>query len=155
VSGLPPFPSDPTPDALEAFIAEWNSHPAMEHLRARIDLSDPEVPRAYIDALQPFHRGGMGTDAVVGAVTAGMIDLVIGLTGYLRLGRQQVGVAQLNVNFVRPVRGTSLMAEGHPTRVGRRLAYIDAQLYDDQSRLCATGSGIVAVAGSAPAGPSF
>lgn len=152
---LPPHPSAATPELIAAFVAEWNQHPAMRHMGAWIDLSDPSVPRARIDHLQPYHRGGLGTDAVVGAVIAGMIDLVIGLTGYLQLQGQQVGVAQLNVNFLKPVRGTSLVAEGRPTRTGRRLVYVDARLFDDQGQLCATGSGIVAIAGAEAHAPSF
>lgn len=155
MSGLPSLPAFDAPGAIQAFTDQWNRHPAMQHLGARIDLSDPAVPRAHIDALQTFHRGGLGTDAVIGAVTAGMIDLVVGLTGYLHLGGQRVGVAQLAVNFLCPVHGDSLMVEGRPSRVGRRLVYVDARLYDDQQRLCATGSGIVSLAGSEPSGPSF
>ena len=88
--------------------AQWNQHPGMQHLGATLDLSLPGLVRATIDPLQPFHRGGLGTDAVNGAVIAGMFDLVIGLAGYLHTRGRRAGVAQLSIQFLRPVEGDRL-----------------------------------------------
>ena len=52
-----------------ALAARWNAHPGIQHMGVRIDLSAPDVVRVYVDPVQPHHRGGLGTDAVNGAVS--------------------------------------------------------------------------------------
>jgi acyl-coenzyme A thioesterase PaaI-like protein len=98
--------------------AQWNAHPGMKHLGARLDLSSAGMVRAVLDPIKPEHRGGLGTEAVNGATIAGLFDLVIGLAGYLHTGGRRAGVAQLNIQFLRPVEGDRLQVIGWPTRVG-------------------------------------
>ncbi len=127
--------------------AQWNQHPGMKHMGATLDLSIPGLVRASIDPLQPFHRGGLRTDAVNGAVIAGMFDLVIGLAGYLHTRGRRAGVAQLNIQFLRPVEGDRLQVTGWPTRVGINLVFAAAELRDQNGRVCAVCNGMVAVSG--------
>jgi uncharacterized protein (TIGR00369 family) len=127
----------------------WNAHPGMRHMGARVDLSAPNLVRALLDPIQPVHRGGLDTDAVNGAVIAGLFDLVIGLAGYLHTRGRRAGVAQLNIHFLRPVEGDSLQVTGWPTRVGRNLVFAAAELLDERGTVCATCDGIVAVSGRA------
>jgi uncharacterized protein (TIGR00369 family) len=129
--------------------AHWNAHPGMRYIGARVDLSTPDLVRAVVDPIQPFHRGGLGTDAVNGAVIAGLFDLVIGLAGYLHTTGRRAGVAQLNVQFLRPVEGDRLEVTGRPTRVGRTLVFAAAELRDERGTVCAVCDGIVAVSGRA------
>jgi len=129
--------------------AHWNAHPGMRYIGARVDLSTPDLVRAMLDPIQPFHRGGLGTDAVNGAVIAGLFDLVIGLAGYLHTTGRRAGVAQLNVQFLRPVEGDRLEVRGWPTRVGRTLVFAAAELRDQRNVVCAVCDGIVAVSGRA------
>ena len=129
--------------------AHWNAHPGMRHIGARVDLSTPDLVRALVDPIQPFHRGGLGTEAVNGAVIAGLFDLVIGLAGYLHTTGRRAGVAQLNVQFLRPVEGNRLEGRGWPTRVGRTLVFAAAELRDERDVVCAVCDGIVAVSGRA------
>lgn len=127
--------------------AQWNQHPGMKHLGATLDLSVPGLVRATIDPLMPFHRGGLGTEAVNGAVIAGMFDLVIGLAGYLHTRGRRAGVAQLSMQFLRPVEGDRLQVTGWPTRVGISLVFAAAELRDQNGRVCAVCEGMVAVSG--------
>ena len=62
---------------LAKFEKEWNAHPGMRHMGVRMDFSSPGIVRAVVDPIREFHRGGMGTVAVNGAVMAGVFDLVI------------------------------------------------------------------------------
>lgn len=145
------------PDELTAaqrseMAAHWNGHPGMQHVGARVDLSTPNRVRAVVDPIQPFHRGGLGTEAVNGAVIAGLFDLVIGLSGYLHTRGRRAGVAQLNIQFLRPVEGDRLEVTGWPTRVGLNLVFAAAELRDERGRLCAACDGIVAVSGRAQSG---
>ncbi|MGD8726960.1 MAG: PaaI family thioesterase [Gemmatimonadales bacterium] len=141
---------------LTAFQAEWNQHPGMRHMGAELDLSDPHVVRAVVDPIRPEHRGGLGTDAVNGAVIAGVFDLVIGLCGYLQTVGRRAGVAQLSIQFLRPVHGSRFEVVGHPVRAGNTLVFATSELRDERGTVCARCDGIVAVSGVAVgAGPAF
>jgi len=134
-------------EELSAFQAEWNQHPGMRHMGAELDLSTPEVVRAVVDPIQPEHRGGLGTEAVNGAVIAGIFDLVIGLCGYLQTVGRRAGVAQMSIQFLRPVNGTRFEVVGHPVRAGNTLVFSTAELRDERGIVCARCDGIVAVSG--------
>ncbi|MBI4420923.1 MAG: PaaI family thioesterase [Gemmatimonadetes bacterium] len=125
----------------------WNAHPGMSHMGCRVDLSTPGVVRCVVDPIRPEHRGGLQTDAVNGAVIAGVFDLVIGLSGYVHTRGRRAGVAQLSVQFLRPVLGEKFEAVAHPVRVGTNLVFSTAELRDDRGYVCARCDGIVAVSG--------
>jgi acyl-coenzyme A thioesterase PaaI-like protein len=141
---------------LAAFQAEWNQHPGMRHMGAELDLSRSGVVRAVVDPIQPEHRGGLGTEAVNGAVIAGIFDLVIGLCGYLQTTGRRAGVAQLSIQFLRPVNGSRFEVVGHPVRAGSTLVFSTSELIDERGIVCARCDGIVAVSGkNVGAGPAF
>ena len=143
-------------EQLEEFEATWNRHPGMVHMGARLDLSDPRHVRAVVDPIKPEHRGGLGTDAVNGAVIAGVFDLVIGLSGYLQTLGRRAGVAQLSIQFLRPVLGERFDIVGYPVRVGTNLVFCTAELHDEKDVVCARCDGMVAVSGrDTGAGPAF
>lgn len=129
------------------FERQWNDHPGMRHMGARVDLSTPGEVRCVLDPIRPEHRGGLGTEAVNGAVIAGVFDLVIGLSGYVHTRGRRAGVAQLSIQFLRPVLGQRFETVGHATRVGTNLVFSTAELVDDRGVVCARCDGIVAVAG--------
>ncbi len=130
-----------------ALAAQWNRHHGLRHLGVRVDLSAPDVVRLYIDPIQPHHRGGLGTDAVNGAVIAAVFDLTIGLVGHFCTLGRRAGTAQLNIHFLRPVLGDRFEVLGRVVRAGRSLVFAAAELHDEQGTLCARCDGIVAVAG--------
>ena len=137
----------PLSDAERAALqARWNEHPGMRHMGVRLDLSAPEVVRVYVDPVQAHHRGGLGTDAVNGAVIAGVFDLTIGLLGHFCAIGRRAGTAQLNIHFVRPVRGDRFDVLGRLVRAGSSLVFATADLHDESGQLCARCDGIVAVA---------
>ena len=129
-----------------ALTAQWNGHPGMQHMGVRIDLSTPDVIRVYVDPVQPHHRGGLGTDAVNGAVIAGVFDLAIGLVGHFCNLDRRAGTAQLHIHFLRPVLGERFEVLGRVVRAGRSLVFATADLHDQGGQLCARCDGIVAVA---------
>ena len=145
-----------SPEELRAFQAEWNEHPGMRHMGAELDLTTPGVVRTVVDPIEPHHRGGLGTEAVNGAVIAGIFDLVIGLCGYLQTAGRRAGVAQLSIQFLRPVLGDRFEVVGHAVRAGKTLVFSAAELVDENGVVCARCDGIVAVAGGDVAGgPAF
>lgn len=126
----------------------WNDHPGMRHMGARVDLSIPGEVHCRVDPIEPHHRGGLGTEAVNGAVIAGIFDLVIGLAGYVHTRGRRAGVAQLSIQFLRPVLGDRFDTVARPARVGTNLVFSTAELRDQEGVVCARCDGIVAVAGS-------
>ncbi len=129
---------------------QWNQLPGMRHLGARADFSDSEAVRVTIDPLQPFHRGGLGTEAVNGAVIAGLCDAVIGMVGHFQAPGRRVGTAQLNVQFLRPLHGARVTAVGRLLRSGVSLVFVAADVEDEAGRVCARGDGIVMILSDGP-----
>lgn len=127
----------------------WNAAPAMRSLGARADFGDPAAVRVRIAELKPFHRGGLGTEAVNGAVIAGLCDAAVGFVGHLQAPGHRVGTAQLSIQFLRPVLGESVTAVGRLVRAGRNLVFAAVEIENGEGHLCARGDGIVAIVGEA------
>ncbi len=132
---------------LAAIEKIWNAHPGMKHMGARIDLSNTSSLRVYIDPVEQHHRGGLGTNAVNGVVIAGLFDLAVGLTGFIHGGARRTGVVQLNVHYMKPLTGDRIDILAKPSRVGRRLVFVNAVAHDQESRVCAAADGISVLLG--------
>lgn len=145
-----PMPSNPPlgPRELEALAERWSALPAMQHLGARADFSDPSAVRVIIDDLKPYHLGGLGTTAVNGAVIVGLCDAVIGMVGHLQAPGRRVATAQLGIQFIRPLHGSRVVATGRLLRAGQNLVFVAAEVTDDADRVCARADGLVAVVSS-------
>jgi uncharacterized protein (TIGR00369 family) len=141
----PAIPFGPTERA--ALAEAWNAHPGLRHMGARTDFSDPNVVRVTISPLQPHHRGGLGTQAVNGAVIAGLCDVAVGIVGHFQSRDRRVGTAQISVQFLRPVLGESVTAVARLVKAGTNLVFSSAEIVDDKGTVCARCDGIVAVSG--------
>ena len=135
-------------------IAEkWNAHHAMRYLGARVDLSDPDIVRLVVDPVEPYHRGGLGTEAVNGVVMAGVFDLTIGLVAHFAALQRRVGTVQLNIQYIRPVHGDRFEVWGRLVRRGHTLVFATAELFDQQNTVCARCDGMAAIVGDTPGEP--
>lgn len=123
----------------------WNAHLGVQRMGVRLEIVSREELRGVVDPLEPHHRGGMGTPAVNGPIIAAVFDLVTGLTGYLQAPGQRVGVAQLNIQFLRPVLGSRFEVIGRPQKTGKSLVFVASELVDETGVVCATADGIVSV----------
>ena len=130
----------------------WNQLLPMRHLGARGDFTDPEAVRVTIDPVQEFHRGGLGTAAVNGAVIAGLCDAAVGMVGHVHTQGRRGGTAQLNVMFLRPVMGDRVTAVGRLTRAGANLIFVAVEVEDQRGVVCARCDGILAVSQRAATG---
>lgn len=142
-----------THDELAAFEREWNRHPGVQHMGVHLVLTVPGHVKAIVDPVAPFHRGGLGTDAVNGPTMAGLFDLTMGLLGYLESGGRRAGVVELHVHFLRPVHGERFEVDAHPTRSGRTLVFAAAEVTDARGVVCASAESIVAIVGTEPGEP--
>lgn len=142
----------PPPEVLRELTERLNQHPGIARMGIRLDFSTPGEVRADVDPIEPHHRGGMGTAAVNGPTIAGVFDLVTGFTGYLQALGKRVGVAQLNIQYFRPVHGARFHVIGRATRVGRTLAFVASELFDEAGVVCARSDGIVALSSTEGSG---
>lgn len=140
-----PIPEE-LPAEMRAELAKrWNAHLGVQRMGVRLEIVSREELRGVVDPLEPHHRGGMGTPAVNGPIIAAVFDLVTGLTGYLQAPGQRVGVAQLNIQFLRPVLGSRFEVIGRPQKTGKSLVFVASELVDETGVVCATADGIVSV----------
>lgn len=133
-------------EALAALADVWNAGPPMRHLGARLEFTRVDRVRAVIDPVQPFHRGGMGTEAVNGVVLAGLFDLVIGTVGWLTRPETRSATVTLAMTFVRPTQGDRVAAEARLIRAGLNLIFAAAEITDAQGEVTARCEGTCAVA---------
>jgi acyl-coenzyme A thioesterase PaaI-like protein len=126
-------------------VARWNAHPGIERMGVKLAIVSRHELRGIVDPIALHHRGGMGTPAVNGPTIAAIFDLVTGFTGYLQTPGMRVGVAQLNIRFLRPVLGNRFEVVGRPEKAGRSLIFVGCELLDEAGMLCAKADGLVAV----------
>jgi len=140
-----------TVESLRVLAAQWNDSEPMRRLGARLEFDRVDRVRAVIDPVMPYHRGGMGTDAVNGAVLAGLFDLVIGTVGWLTRPDTRSATVTLAMTFLRPTRGDRISAEGRLLRGGTNLIFASAEILGGDGEPTARCDGTCAVAmGKAP-----
>jgi len=135
-----------TLESLQALAKTWNDSPPMRQLGARLEFERVDRVRAVIDPVMPYHRGGMGTDAVNGPVLAGLFDLVIGTVGWLSRPDSRSATVSLAMTFLRPTRGDRIVVEARLLRAGTNLTFAAAETFDGQGEVTARCDGTVAVA---------
>ena len=135
-----------TLEALRQLAAVWNQGPPMKHFGARLEFERIDRVRAVIDPVQPFHRGGMASEAVNGVVLAGLFDLVIGTVGWLTRPETRSATVNLAMSFFRPTRGDRVVAEGRLIRSGLNLIFAAAEIVDGTGEVTARCDGTCAVA---------
>ena len=132
--------------SLKALADLWNDSPPMKQLGARLEFERVDRVRAVLDPVMPYHRGGMGTDAVNGPVLAGLFDLVIGTIGWLTRPDTRSATVSLSMTFLRPTRGDRVAVEARLLRSGTNLTFAAAEIFDAQGQVTARCDGTVAVA---------
>jgi uncharacterized protein (TIGR00369 family) len=144
--GAPFSPAYATLEALRTLAQGWNESPPMQRLGARLDFDRVDRVRAVLDPVAPYHRGGMGTDAVNGVVLAGLFDLAIGTVGWLTRPDARSATVSLAMTFLRPTRGDRVLVEARLLRAGTNLTFAAAEIFDGSGQVTARCDGTVAVA---------
>jgi acyl-coenzyme A thioesterase PaaI-like protein len=135
-----------TLEALRTLAEAWNAGPPMKHFGARLEFTRVDRVRAVIDPVQPFHRGGLGTEAVNGVVLAGLFDLVIGTVGWLSRPEGPTATINLAMTFFRPTMGNRVVAEAWLIRAGMSLIFAAAEIRGESGEVSARCDGTCAVA---------
>lgn len=136
----------PTLASLRALADSWNSSGPMQRLGVRLDFDRVDRVRAVIDPVEPYHRGGIGTDAVNGAVLASLFDLAIGTVGWLSRPDTRSATVSLAMTFLKPTRGDRIAVEARLLRAGVNLTFAAAEILDGNGDVTARCDGTVAVA---------
>ena len=145
--GERPFsPAYSTLESLQALARTWNDAPPMRQVGVRLAFTRVDRVRAVIDPVMPYHRGGMGTDAVNGAVLAGLFDLAIGTVGWLTRPETRSATVSLAMTFLRPTRGDRVAVEARLLRGGTNLIFAAAEIFDGENQVTARCDGTCAVA---------
>jgi uncharacterized protein (TIGR00369 family) len=135
-----------TLESLRVLADAWNGSPPMQRLGARLEFDRVDRVRAVLEPVHPYHRGGMGTDAVNGVVLAGLFDLAIGTVGWLTRPDTRSATVSLAMTFLRPTRGDRVVVEARLLRSGMNLTFAAAEIFDGEGRVTARCDGTVAVA---------
>lgn len=139
------------PPCSSGFMAQWagdfNSWESIQHLGFAVQFT-PYASVIVLDCVSERHRGGLGGDAVNGAVISGVLDGAIATIGFCHFPGVTCGTVHLSVDILRPVFTQSIYAYGIGVSRNRRSVFCEAQLYDDSLRLCARATGIVVSSGA-------
>lgn len=124
----------------------FNAHPGMQYIGCTLDLADQRVVRVHLPRVESHHLGGLGSDAVNGAVLAGFFDIALGVAGVLQFPGQRAGTVDLSIKFMRPTLGDSVTAYAVALKRAENIAFVESELYSG-NRLCAIASGMVSKTG--------
>lgn len=131
----------------QEFAAEFNRLPAMEFMGCELDLADARVVRVALPEVQAHHQGGMGMEAVNGAVVAGLADCALGVAGLMQFPGQRSGTVEMGIKFLRPTIGRSVTAYAVALKRSPSVVFAEIELYAEGT-LCAIATGMVAPASS-------
>lgn len=126
---------------LETF---FNSSIQLKHSSFRVDLSDINKPLVVIDEVQEFHKGGVGTDAVNGAVIAMLVDLAIGLLGLLHYSEGMTATSNLSINYIKPLRARKVIARAEAVEVVGKRIFGVVRVMNEKEEVCAYATGSLA-----------
>ena len=122
----------------------FNSSIQLKHSGLRVDLADITRPKVFIDDVQEFHRGGIGTDAVNGAVIAMLADLAIGLLGLTHYAEGMTGTSNLSINYVKPLMTKKVIAQAEQTEVVNKRVFGIVRIMNENNEVCAYATGTLA-----------
>jgi acyl-coenzyme A thioesterase PaaI-like protein len=121
----------------------FNGSPAAQHFGFRVDLSDPQFVAIRLDEIQPWHRGGLGTPAVNGAVIAGMFDLGLGLAGTQQFPQRPTGTIDLSIKLMKPTLGPQLVLYAWAVEKRTHVVFVEAEVHDNGNVISVMGQGLV------------
>ncbi|RKP46991.1 PaaI family thioesterase [Trinickia fusca] len=130
--------------------AQWQARlgamPILEHLGAALDLSDERVVRLALVRRTRAHTGGLGTEALNGAIIAGLMDCAMSVAGIVHFRGRTCGTVQLSIQFMKPVRAAQPVVECWAVRRSSSVVFLEARLIDGDGRPSVMATGMVGVA---------
>jgi len=122
----------------------FNSSVQLRHSGIRIDLTDISKPLVIIDTVEEYHKGGIGTEAVNGAVIAMLADLAIGLLGLAHYAEGMTGTSNLNINYLKPLLAKKVIVTAEQTEVVNKRIFGIVRVMNEKEEVCAYATGALA-----------
>lgn len=122
----------------------FNRLPAAQHYGFRVDLTDPQFVAIHLGEIQPWHRGGLGTAAVNGAVIAGMFDIGLGLAGTQQYPQRPTGTIDLSIKLMKPTLGPQVVLYAWAVEKRTHVVFVEAEVHDSSNGVSVVGQGLVA-----------
>lgn len=128
-----------TPATIEERVRQLNdgAPPCVQSLGGRVENYDPErrcIAMRFSMPLEFCHSGNI----VQGGFVTGMLDAAMAHAVFMELGmRIALPSLDINVSFLRPTLAGPQRAEGHILRLGRSVAFLQGELFDEEDRLTA------------------
>ncbi len=119
----------------------FNNREFVQRMGVTVDLSDPLQPRCDVAQIESYHLGGIGQDFVNGAVTSGVIDIALGLTGLRFAHMGYFATRNLHIDLTLPVEKDGFYVTARSTsRIGKNL-FAEATVFNPagEPRVHATG----------------
>jgi acyl-coenzyme A thioesterase PaaI-like protein len=127
--------------AWEAVQDRFNGMEFVQRLGVTVDLTNPDQPRCDVAQVESYHLGGIGQDFVNGAVTSGVIDIALGLTGMRFAHMGFFATRNLHIDLTLPVEKEGFYVTARSTsRIGKNL-FAEATVFNlaGEPRVHATG----------------
>lgn len=109
----------------------------------RLDLSDNHLIAVHLDEIQIFHRGGLGTAAVNGAILSAMFDIGLGVAGGQQYPARPTGTIDLSIKLMKPTLGPRLCLYAWAVERRTNVVFVEAQLHDATNGVTVMGQGLV------------
>ena len=122
----------------------FNSSIQLKHGGIRVDLTNISKPLVIIDNVEEHHKGGIGTEAVNGAVIAMLADLAIGLLGLAHYSDGMTGTSNLNITYVKPLHATKVIVSAEQTEVINKRIFGIVRVMNEKEEVCAYATGALA-----------
>ena len=122
----------------------FNESVQLKQMHIRVDLSTSKLPLVFIDEVMDIHKGGIGTDAVNGAVIALLSDLAIGLLGIYHYADGLTATSSLTIHYVKPLLTQKVIVKAEETQViGKRIFGV-ASIMNEKEEVCSYANGSLA-----------
>lgn len=122
----------------------FNESVQLKQMHIRVDLSTSKLPLVFIDEVMDIHKGGIGTDAVNGAVIALLSDLAIGLLGIYHYADGLTATSSLTIHYVKPLLTQKVIVKAEETQViGKRIFGV-ATIMNEKDEVCSYANGSLA-----------
>lgn len=122
---------------------DWNDKPYMRWAGARVTLAEGGRSRLELE-VEPHHRGGMGTEAVNGAILAYLHDVAQGAAIRSLLGDDVRAIATLNLNvtFVEAMAAADLIVgTGRAISIRSAVAFAESEFLGASGQVCCRATG--------------
>jgi acyl-coenzyme A thioesterase PaaI-like protein len=122
----------------------FNSSIQLKHSGIRVDLTDIHRPLVIIDTVEEYHKGGIGTEAVNGAVIAMLADLAIGLLGLTHYSEGMTGTSNLSITYAKPLLAKKVIVSAEQTEVINKRIFGIVRVMNEKEEIFAYATGALA-----------